>query len=131
MVSVGINRETGKVITGWPRTIQSIYTILSTELGDRVQRRDFGSGVPTLIDRPSNVEAVMDLYVAVAEALEPRLMNGRQYGEPCFALTRIQMKFSPTGETNIILDGIEYPNGHRGDFTPAQASRTIQLPVGA
>ena len=55
---------------------QSIADILSTPIGTRVMRPDYGSKLPRLVDRPINQAWKLEVYVAVVEALgrwEPRI----------------------------------------------------------
>uniref|UniRef100_UPI0035D106BF GPW/gp25 family protein n=1 Tax=Bartonella sp. TS25HLJMH TaxID=3243576 RepID=UPI0035D106BF len=71
----GMDRTTGKPLTGIDHLRQSILDILSTRIGSRVMRRDYGSRVAELIDSPVNNAFSVALYAAVAEALdkwEPR-----------------------------------------------------------
>ena len=50
-----MNRFTGEKITDETAHIkQSIADILLTPIGSRIQRRDYGSRIPELIDRPMN-----------------------------------------------------------------------------
>lgn len=72
----GMNAGTGKELEGLDHLKQSIADILSTRIGTRVMRRDYGSNIPNLIDRPVTAEFAVDIYMALAEALdrwEPRL----------------------------------------------------------
>jgi hypothetical protein len=72
----GMNRRTGEALAGFDHLRQSIEDILSTPVGTRVHRRDYGSRLPRLVDRPVNQSLVADLVAATAEALdrwEPRL----------------------------------------------------------
>lgn len=72
----GTNALTGAEIDGLAHLKQSIGDIFNTRIGTRVMRRDYGSDLPNLIDRPVNDELPVDLFVACAEALqkwEPRL----------------------------------------------------------
>ena len=55
---------------------QSIGDILSTPIGTRVMRLEYGSKCPRLVDRPINQSWKLEVYVAVVEALgrwEPRI----------------------------------------------------------
>jgi phage baseplate assembly protein W len=73
---MGMDARTGKVLSGDAHLAQSIADILSTPLGTRVMRRDYGSRVPDLIDAPANAATRVQLYAATATALmrwEPRL----------------------------------------------------------
>lgn len=72
----GMDRHTGRRLDGWPHIRQSIVDLLTTRVGTRVQRRDYGSSAVDLIDRPTGRETVLDRFVAIATALdqwEPRV----------------------------------------------------------
>lgn len=72
----GMSRDTGKALGGFDHLRQSIQDILTTPIGTRVHRRDYGSRLPRLVDRPINSSLVAELVAATAEALdrwEPRL----------------------------------------------------------
>jgi phage baseplate assembly protein W len=63
-------------LEGWDHVVQSITDILTTPLGSRVLRRDYGSMIPALLDRPMNEMTVLDFVIATADALdrwEPRV----------------------------------------------------------
>lgn len=66
----GMDRHTGRSLSGWPHIRQSIIDLLSTRVGTRVHRRDYGSAAVELIDRPSSAETVLDRFVAIATALD-------------------------------------------------------------
>lgn len=71
-----MNRSTGRWLTPLEHLNQSIIVILSTPIGSRLMRRDFGSMLPYLVDRPVTMRFRTDLYYAVARALkrwEPRV----------------------------------------------------------
>ena len=125
MARVGINADTGEVLVGWPHCAQSIRRILQTELGSRVQRRTFGSDHDNVIDRPQNEEDVIDLYVMVAEALEPRIVEGRQYGEPGFVLMKVLADAATAGQVSLILSGVYFENGHLGDYSSPTLQKFI------
>jgi len=72
----GMSRSTGTALGGFDHLRQSVEDILTTPVGTRVHRRDYGSRLPRLVDRPINRSLVADLVAATAEALdrwEPRL----------------------------------------------------------
>lgn len=117
MARVGVDAETGKLLYGWEHCVQSIIKIISTELGERVQLRGFGSALPRLIDRPQNPETIIELYVATAEALEPRVVEGRQLGEPGFVLLRTSLDASTPGHVKLEVNGVFFENGHLGDYS--------------
>lgn len=63
-------------LAGADHIVQSIRDIIMTPIGARVLRRDYGSAIPALLDRPINDETRLDFAVGVAEALdrwEPRV----------------------------------------------------------
>jgi len=72
----GMNKNTGETIKGIAHLRQSIIDILTTPIGTRVMRRDYGSMLFDLIDQPDNGTTQVRLFAATAEALlkwEPRL----------------------------------------------------------
>lgn len=110
---------------GWEHVAQCIGLILTTPRFTRVMRRLFGSDLPRMIDAPMNDMNRLRLFRAVAEALRPRLVEGRQYGEPRFALDSVQVvEAASTGRISIRVTGQYLPRGHRGDATPAGRSST-------
>lgn len=71
-----MDRATGRHITGIAHVRQSVADILTTPLGTRLQRRNYGSLLPNLIDQPDNAHTRLRCYAAIASALmkwEPRL----------------------------------------------------------
>lgn len=73
---MGLNQTTGLRLDGFDHLIQSITDILTTPLGSRVHRRDYGSLLPRLVDRPMSGALVALMINATATALdrwEPRL----------------------------------------------------------
>lgn len=72
-----MNRFTGEKITSETEHIkQSIADILLTPIGSRLQRRDYGSRIPELIDRPINHALLIQLAASAVMALhkwEPRV----------------------------------------------------------
>ncbi|MBU2714485.1 GPW/gp25 family protein, partial [Zooshikella sp. WH53] len=77
----GINNNTGKSLSGIEHLKQSITDILTTRIGTRVMRRDYGSRLPELIDEPLNGALRLELIAATAEALTR--------WEPRFKLTKV------------------------------------------
>ena len=65
----GMDRCTGKLITGANHLEQSIGDILGTPLGTRVGRRDYGSLVPQLLDQPNNELGRLRVFAAAALSL--------------------------------------------------------------
>ena len=65
-----MSRDSGKSVERIEHLRQSIIDILTTPIGSRVMRRDYGSRLFELIDAPVNRETLIDYYAAVAEALD-------------------------------------------------------------
>lgn len=102
----GMSRETGKAIGGFDHLRQSIADILSTPIGSRVHRRDYGSRLARLVDRPINSSLVAELVAATAEALDR--------WEPRLRLERVAIdSVSPEGQISLSLVGYYLLNGEQ------------------
>jgi phage baseplate assembly protein W len=107
----GTDRKTGKELSGLAHLRQSVLDILSTPIGSRVMRRDYGSRLFELVDAPMNAGTVVDLYHATADALskwEPRLRVSRVFVESASAgsiTLSLEGSLVSSGQ-NIRLDGI-------------------------
>lgn len=77
---IGMDATTGKALDGTEHLAQSIGKILTTPRGTRPMRRDFGSDLFDLIDRPINAANLMLMRAATALAIrqwEPRILIGK------------------------------------------------------
>ena len=109
----GVNAASGKPLEGIAHLRQSVRDILTTPIGSRVMRRDYGSRLFDLVDNPLNEETKVDIYAATAEALmkwEPRLMV-QQVGVRTVEVGKIEIDLTaiyvPTGQP-VFLDGISF-----------------------
>lgn len=71
-----MNRKTGAAMPLVQHINQSLADIITTPLGSRVMRRNYGSLVPYLIDQPDNAATQLRLVAAVTAAVmkwEPRV----------------------------------------------------------
>lgn len=91
----GMDRHTGRSLDETAHLAQSIHDILTTPKGALVMRRDYGSDLPNIIDRPLNGETIVDAYMAVAEALDR--------WEPRVDLTRIEVAQARAGYAEFEL----------------------------
>ncbi|HGJ5877294.1 MAG TPA: GPW/gp25 family protein [Arsenophonus sp.] len=76
MNAMGMNRQTGRFITENAHIAQSVQDILITPVGSRVMRRDYGSLLFSLLDKPENPALKLQLMAAYFSALlrfEPRI----------------------------------------------------------
>lgn len=72
----GMNAHTGSALSGVEHIRQSVADILTTPIGSRIMRRDYGSLLPELIDQPLNGPTALRAYAATVVALmkwEPRI----------------------------------------------------------
>lgn len=72
----GMSRDLGTALSGDDHLAQSIADIITTPLGSRVMRRDYGCLLFDLIDRPLGPATALLCSMAIAIALarwEPRL----------------------------------------------------------
>ena len=121
MASTGINAVTGRILQDWAHVAQSIGVILTTRIGTRVMRREFGSELLGLIDRPMTDRIVLAVYAAVATALA--------LWEPRFVLRSCAIvRAGPDGVIGLRLAGDYLPRGHLGDRT-AYAIDAFDIPV--
>ena len=103
---IGMDRQTGRVLSGDAHLAQSIEDILTTPKGTLVMRRDYGSDLPGLIDQPLNGETTIDAIQAIAEALdtwEPRISIDRiQITEARAGYAAIDLSIETTEETSVL-----------------------------
>jgi phage baseplate assembly protein W len=111
-----MSATTGRAIDGEEHLRQSITDVLSTPIGTRVMRRDYGSLVPELIDQPLNGATRLKLYGATATAL--------MRWEPRIRLTRIEL--TQGGEPGAFVLELE---GHRTDVPPANEHTRLTIPL--
>jgi phage baseplate assembly protein W len=94
----GMNAVNGAALDGEAHLAQSIADILTTPIGSRVMRRDYGSALFELIDYPFNATTRALMHAATAIALarwEPRIL-----------LRRVLItKGEQPGQVNLALEG--------------------------
>lgn len=102
----GMSRVDATALGGFDHLRQSIQDILSTPIGTRVHRRDYGSRIPRLVDRPINQSLVADLVAATAEALDR--------WEPRLRLEQVKIdNVTAEGQVSLSLIGYYLLNGER------------------
>lgn len=108
----GMNAAVGDGLGGLDHLRQSIRDILTTRIGTRVMREDYGSDVPNLVDRPMTPAFTVDVIAATAVALdrwEPRFRLEKttiERVEPGRVWLQVQGRYLPDGRV-ITMDGIE------------------------
>lgn len=92
-----MNRQTGLTIADETAHIrQSVADILLTPIGTRIMRRDYGSQLFELIDRPVSTALALQLSAASVMALKK--------WEPRIEVTRFKVHFDPEKPSKITAD---------------------------
>lgn len=121
--STGISASAGTVLSDWEHVRQSITTILTTPLGSRIMRRDFGSNLFDLIDARMIQKNVLAVYSASALAIAR--------WESRFRVTKASVdEATASGRLVLNIFGTYFPRGHLGDFTVAE-DRVVRVTLGA
>ncbi|MBV4533249.1 GPW/gp25 family protein [Pseudomonas sp. SWRI107] len=94
---IGMDRRTGQPLNGVAHLRQSIEDILTTPLGSRRMRPDYGSQLRRYIDLPVNAGWKSAVQAEVARAL------GRW--EPRLALERVRVVAVLDGQVSLALSG--------------------------
>lgn len=107
MTARGMNASTGTAIDGMNHIMQSIRDILTTRIGTRTMRRQYGSIVPELIDQPANPTTQLRLMGATTMALarwEPRVI-----------IIKVGISLGMDGSAVVDLDGIRRDGPRAGN----------------
>lgn len=119
--SVGMDAETGRIITGWDHVAQSISDILTTSFGERIMREWYGSFIPALLGSQLNSQEVTRFFAAVTSAIEQ--------WEPRYRIVRITpVQATRAGELRLHIDGEYRPRALFGDLTAEGSRRLVLLP---
>jgi phage baseplate assembly protein W len=122
----GMDRSTGKLLQGWEHVEQSMEVIYATPFHQRVLRRWVGSFVPSILGDNIVQRVIMRFFWALASALD--------MWEPDYRIKQVYFMgnslegYSPQtmdvtglirlGHVFFRQEGVYYPRGHLGDFTP-------------
>jgi len=115
----GVSRLAGTALSGNDHLAQSIGDILTTPIGSRIMRRDYGSMLFELIDQPLNPFTRLLVFASSALAL-------RRW-EPRLRLKRIQLAApaETPGAATLLIEG------ERTDLSPATTRVTLSIPIRA
>lgn len=102
MSLVGLDRSDGRAMTGVEHLRQSIADILTTPVGSRIMRPEYGSHLPRMVDLPVNNGWISAVQAEVARAI------GRW--EPRLKLSRVTVVSVIDGQVNLTIVG-----QHRGE----------------
>lgn len=104
----GMNRTTGKLIEGLEYLQQRLTDVLTTPIGTRVMRRDYGCRLFDLVDQTMNEGWLVQCYAAIAEAVDDPIN-----GLPDFRLERVAPKDLGDGGGAFELTGIYLPTAEQ------------------
>ncbi len=99
----GMDAKTGKALEGMEHLKQSIIDILTTPINSRIMRRDYGSRLFELVDKPIDRDLTLEIYAATAEAL------GKF--ERRFKLEKVKIAEVKEGRVTLNLEGIYLSEG--------------------
>ena len=112
----GMARSSGAVLDGLEHIKQSVADILSTPIGTRAGRREYGSLLPELIDQPMTPANILRVYAASAVAISRN--------EDRLRLRRVSLAAGDRpGAATIIIDA------ERTDTASTNARTRLVLPL--
>ena len=124
----GIDRDTGRLLSGWSDVEQSLCVIFTTKLGSRVMRRNFGSAIPFILGQNLTPSTMLKFYTAIAigvELWEPRF-RVRRVSLPADLNSALQLR---SGQIGLRIDGDYRPNALVGDVSVVIAKSFTFLPL--
>lgn len=98
-----MDSSTGKGLAGLDHLRQSVRDILSTPVGSRVMRRDYGSRLFELVDAPVNKPTIVEIMAATSTAL-------RKW-EPRLKVETVRVEKADVGTLELSLTAIYIPEG--------------------
>lgn len=116
---IGIDADTGRAITGWDHTMQSIRDIIVTDIGQRPMREYYGSLAMRALGRMINREELLPLISSIAAAIE--------VWEPRYRMLSFEIGGDAAdGRLELTISGEYRPRALSGDMTVA-GLRTINI----
>lgn len=110
---VGIDRRTGQVIGNLASAYQGVEVALTTRIGERLMRREFGAGIAELLGRLMTPPLFVAFQTLIATAVD--------LWEPRFAVRRVLVTGTVdevrTGRAGFTIEADYRPRGHLGDLT--------------
>jgi phage baseplate assembly protein W len=100
-----MNINNGKTISEIAHIKQSITNILTTPIGSRIMRRNYGSRLFEKIDRPINGELIAEIYSDIIEAIF--------IWEPRFEVEQVTVQNITNGKITIDIEGALLRNGKK------------------
>jgi phage baseplate assembly protein W len=94
---IGMSRRTGGVLGGIDHLRQSIDDILTTPIGSRVERPDYGSKLPRIVDQP--------ITKGWMSAVQAEVVRAILRWEPRLKVSRVIVESVIDGRTAIVING--------------------------
>lgn len=111
-VGAGMNRSTGRWVSGWGHASQSVGDIVSTPLFTRVMRRPYGADEDALVDKPISQQGLTRPVMAVAVPVNR--------WEPRVNLRRVTIASAAvTGKLGLLMTAVYMPRALVGDQSVA------------
>lgn len=118
--SVGLSRLAGGEVSGFDHVVECFGDLLSTPIGSRVLRRDYGSELPTLVDQPMTAVNILRVFTATADAANA--------WEPRLDVKKVQViRAERSGRLGLRIWVDYYPRGHLGDRTTVERLRQFDV----
>lgn len=114
IATLGMDPDTGLTLTGLDHIRMSIRKILTTPVGSCVERRDFGSRLPDLVDRPLNDVGIMQAVAASAQAIIA--------WETRIALKSLALNQDATAPTTLTIEMV-------ATVVDSDTDVTLQIPI--
>ncbi len=117
-MATGLNPRTGRAISGRAWLAVAVADVLTTPIGARVMRRDYGSRLFELLGQPLTPLTRQQVYAATATALQRWI--------PVYRLTRVKLVIDPAspGRASLELTGVDLST-----TSPAPLRFRVPLPL--
>lgn len=112
---IGLAPNTGATLTDTAQLSASLRTLLTTPIGSRVMRRDYGSRIPDLIDAPMGPSTLNRCSSAAYTAIRT--------WEPRLTVRRIQFQISTT-RSGLLVASL---TATRSDRPAGSAGTTLEI----
>lgn len=117
----GVDRNTGKPLTGYAHMEQCVAFIVQSMRGDVVMLYDLGADVDREIGRGMHRPMLISLYARLIGSIHKWEMEFRVRKIALVAMSRI-------GALSIAIEGLYYPEGRFGNYRLVE-SATLNIPL--
>lgn len=110
---IGMNAKSGRALSGHQHLAQSIADIVTTPIGSRIMRREYGCQMTDLMDWPLNSATRLQAYAAITMAV--------MRWEPRIRLSRVEL--TPSGTAGGAVLDVE------GSVTDSNEQLSLRVPL--